>query len=225
MSPGDERVGSRSLGVLASLWGPVLLYMAGISYLSHQPRLDLPGGFPDWLLHGGEYAGLAVLLTRAFAARERHVTSRAGILVVATAVGFGCLDELHQSFVPGREPSLADVVADGTGALFVAWIARAVRRGPGEASRGRRGSIEITLFGRPDCHLCEEAAQVIERAGREFPITLTKVDIDGDPRLARVYSEQVPVVTINGRKWSKLRLDSGRLHRKLASMSRGHLHG
>ena len=110
MSKGVERSGS--LRVLVSLWSPVLLYMAGISYLSHQPRFNVPGMFPNWLLHAVEYAGLAVLLTRGLASRERYVTLKTGAMVVAIVVAFGCLDEYHQSFVPGREPSLQDVLSD-----------------------------------------------------------------------------------------------------------------
>ena len=201
-----------------------MLYMAGITYLSHQPRLPVPGMFPDWLLHGIEYAGLAILLTRAYVARRGHVTFRTVVMVVATAVAFGCLDESHQRFVPGREPSVSDILADGAGALLIAGGAHALWRKPmGYDSAGR--SVEITLFGRPDCHLCDEAADEITRAARKFPIVLRKVDIDKDPELVRMYSEQVPVVTINGRKWSKLRLDSARLHRKLASLTRDEVHG
>src|SRR5262245_11175052 len=46
----------------ALVWGPVVAYMAVIFYLSHQSSPPVPGGIPDWILHGVEYFGFAVVV-------------------------------------------------------------------------------------------------------------------------------------------------------------------
>ena len=55
----------------------------------------------------------------------------------------------------------------------------------------------IILYTREGCHLCEVAAQMLERAG----ISVQEVDVDADPELERQYGNRVPVL---------LHRDSGR---------------
>lgn len=43
-------------------------------------------------------------------------------LVLALVVGYGALDEWHQSHIPGRDASLLDVLTDGVSAVLVLWI-------------------------------------------------------------------------------------------------------
>ncbi len=43
-------------------------------------------------------------------------------LVLALALGYGVLDELHQSRVPGRDASALDVLTDLVSAVLVLWI-------------------------------------------------------------------------------------------------------
>jgi VanZ family protein len=80
-----------------------------------------------WLVrktaHLSEYAILAALWLRAFV-RGLNLTPRtAGLLAVAISVAWAILDELHQSFVPSRSASLADVLVDSAGALIALPIA------------------------------------------------------------------------------------------------------
>jgi glutaredoxin len=56
----------------------------------------------------------------------------------------------------------------------------------------------VTLYGKPGCHLCEDAFQAIERVRRERPFELREVDITLDPGLHREYGERIPVVAIDG---------------------------
>ena len=74
------------------------------------------------------------------------------------SIAFGVSDEVHQSFVPGRTASFKDVMADAAGAGLAVAVALGFgyRQGPAERQ------IEITVFGRSGCHLCEEAEAVIE---------------------------------------------------------------
>lgn len=56
--------------------------------------------------------------------------------------------------------------------------------------------IEVTLFSRDDCHLCEQAKHDLEALQEIAPHHLTVVDVDGNPGLRRKYGFEVPVVTI-----------------------------
>ena len=198
-----------------TLWGPVVLYLGGITWLSHQPGLRPPANLPDWLLHGAEYGGLAALLARALRGTRGAFGSMAAAMAAAGCLAFAVLDEYHQSFVPGRDASLRDVAADSVGAALA--LAAAVLLAGFRAGRDP-GTVEIRLLGRGGCHLCEEAERVLKEVSRGYAVRLEKIDIDQDPELSRRYGEQVPVVMINGRKSFKLRVDPERLRRKLASL-------
>lgn len=112
-----------------SLWGPVVIYMIVIFALSAQHRLpNPPGGLSDKSVHAITYGGLAAVALRAFAgARWIGVTPAATVSAAALTTLYGFLDEWHQSFVPGRESSLGDAVADTIGACLAvvalyAWV-------------------------------------------------------------------------------------------------------
>lgn len=97
---------------------PPLVYAAVIFALSSQsrPLPFLPDEFllHDKLLHALEYAVLGALLVPSL--RLAGLGPRAA-LVVAVLVGslYGATDEIHQSFVPGRDAAVLDWVADTLG--------------------------------------------------------------------------------------------------------------
>lgn len=72
----------------------------------------------DKLLHAAAYALLAGLALFG-AGRSRPW------LALALTVGYGATDEIHQSFVDGRESSALDFAADAIGASFVVSVAHA----------------------------------------------------------------------------------------------------
>ena len=55
-------------------------------------------------------------------------------------------------------------------------------------------TINVVLYTRDGCHLCEEAQEVLS----EFGISPTIVDIDADPKLCERFDTCVPVVEIDG---------------------------
>lgn len=54
--------------------------------------------------------------------------------------------------------------------------------------------IEVTLYSRKDCHLCEEVKTELDALQADIPHHLLIVDIDSDPRLRKKYDLEVPVV-------------------------------
>jgi VanZ family protein len=106
---------------------PPLAVMVLIFLLSHQSGDDLPPLFPffDKIAHFFIYGLLAATAIGACPPEMRQ--RRPGAVVLCTVLCclvYGISDEFHQSFIPGRSPSLADVVADTFGALSVAlaWL-------------------------------------------------------------------------------------------------------
>jgi VanZ family protein len=112
-------------GSTARLWLPVVAWAALIFVLSSIP--DLGTGLGGWdlvlrkIAHAAEFAVLGALLLRA--------TGRAG-LAFALGVTYAVSDEVHQSFVSGRQGSARDIAIDAVGVLLgiVLWqLARARR--------------------------------------------------------------------------------------------------
>ena len=52
----------------------------------------------------------------------------------------------------------------------------------------------LVLYGRPGCHLCDDARIVLERIGEPFD----EVDITTDDALHAAYLERIPVVALDG---------------------------
>lgn len=95
-------------------------------------RSDLgPAGrvVPDTLSHGTVYLILAVLLCRALAGGLRPLRPGPALFAALLATAYGVSDEFHQSFVPGRDASAADVLKDMGGAAIGAWLFVKVVRG------------------------------------------------------------------------------------------------
>ena len=73
----------------------------------------------------------------------------------------------------------------------------------------------VTLYGKPGCHLCEEARAAVAAARRRRDFALEEVDISLDPRLVRRYGERIPVVAIEGEDALELRFGAEELVRRL----------
>jgi VanZ family protein len=111
-------------------WLPVVLYTGAIFFMSSQshPEEQLPSfllkDVSDKVLHVLEYAGLGGLCYRAFRwGMNGQVASHALLFAIVTASLYGMTDEAHQFFVPLRESSWQDWVADTIGAVVgsVSW--------------------------------------------------------------------------------------------------------
>jgi glutaredoxin len=78
--------------------------------------------------------------------------------------------------------------------------------------------IELLLYTRRDCCLCDAMKGAVEDASRNLPTRLTVVDVDSRPELAAAFGEEVPVLFVNGIKFAKYRADPRRLRDKLAAV-------
>jgi glutaredoxin len=73
----------------------------------------------------------------------------------------------------------------------------------------------ITLYGRPGCHLCDDARAVIERVCADTGERYVEVSVDDDPALAARFGEEVPVTFVDGRQHDFWRVDEARLRAAL----------
>ncbi len=69
----------------------------------------------------------------------------------------------------------------------------------------------LTLYGRPGCHLCDDARDVLLRVGAPFD----EVDIETDDELFKRYLERIPVVAIDGVDAFELFVDEEALRARL----------
>jgi glutaredoxin len=78
----------------------------------------------------------------------------------------------------------------------------------------------LTLYGRPGCHLCDDALAVLERVRAEAPFELRQVNIEDDDALLRAYLERIPVVSLDGEEVSDFHVDEADLRARLARVIR-----
>jgi glutaredoxin len=73
----------------------------------------------------------------------------------------------------------------------------------------------VTLYGRPGCHLCDDARTAVATARDRRAFALEEVDISLDPRLERRYRERIPVLAIDGEEALELLVEAEELIRRL----------
>jgi glutaredoxin len=77
------------------------------------------------------------------------------------------------------------------------------------------GALDVTLYSRPGCHLCEAAKAAIHPVLAEFGVTLHEISIDGDAVLTERYGWDIPVLFVGARKAAKHRINVKQLRRQL----------
>jgi len=75
--------------------------------------------------------------------------------------------------------------------------------------------IALLLYGRADCHLCDEMKAVLRPLAREFGCATREIDISGHPDLEARFGGEIPVLFVNGRKAFKYRLTERELRQRL----------
>jgi glutaredoxin len=56
----------------------------------------------------------------------------------------------------------------------------------------------VTLYGKPGCHLCDDAKALLETVARTHPLSVRKVDITTIPALFEQYRYRIPVIEVDG---------------------------
>jgi hypothetical protein len=73
----------------------------------------------------------------------------------------------------------------------------------------------VTLIGKPACHLCDAALEVVARVCADTGTSYETLSILDDPHLADQYWEQIPVVLVDGVQHDFFRVDEARLRKAL----------
>ena len=79
----------------------------------------------------------------------------------------------------------------------------------------------ITLYSKPDCHLCVQARDALLGLRPDLGFELHEVDITTDEALHRAYFERIPVVTLDGEELFEYFVDAETLRERLRSASPG----
>jgi glutaredoxin len=73
----------------------------------------------------------------------------------------------------------------------------------------------ITLYGKPGCHLCQDARAAVQRVIMGRDVRLEEVDVTLDPALHARYGERIPVLEIDGEEVFEYLVDEGVLEGRL----------
>lgn len=100
--------------------------------------------------------------------------------------------------------------------------ARAVHNGGMAPLLPRRSAKQpadhvVTLIGKPDCHLCDDARAVVTQLAEELGFAVEELNINEDKELFRQYWEQIPVTLIDGKQHDFWRVDPVRLRKALGA--------
>lgn len=202
--------------VVVRYWFPAIAWAALMTAGTSLPRVPGPGiaGF-DKFSHLVAYAGLGLLLMRAFGGATALEPLAAAGWVVAIGLVYGGLDEWHQTLIPGRSCSVWDFAADAAGLLLavcgtvVVWRTEHERR-MRRQTREERGNMAEALhldestfesevlqsdlpalvdFWAPWCGPCQMMGPTIDKLAGDYEgkAVVAKVNVDNSPDLASKY--------------------------------------
>ncbi|MCK2214639.1 glutaredoxin family protein [Actinomadura sp. ATCC 31491] len=75
----------------------------------------------------------------------------------------------------------------------------------------------ITLLGKPGCHLCDDAREVVARVAGELGVSWEEISIDSSEELREKYWEMIPVTLVDGVQHDFWRVDEARLRAALST--------
>jgi glutaredoxin len=73
----------------------------------------------------------------------------------------------------------------------------------------------VTLYGKPGCHLCDDARAVVSEALASRDVELEEVDVTLDPALEHRYGERIPVLAVDGEELFEYVIDARALADRL----------
>jgi glutaredoxin len=78
----------------------------------------------------------------------------------------------------------------------------------------------VTVYSKPDCHLCVKALEQLRRLSRELDFEVAEQDITADDALHRAYFERIPVLLLDGEELCEYFVDEDLLRARLRASSR-----
>ena len=75
----------------------------------------------------------------------------------------------------------------------------------------------LTVYSKPDCHLCDDAMAALRRLQAELGFALEERDITADEALHRAYFERIPVVAIDGEELCEYFVEEAAVRERLES--------
>jgi len=75
--------------------------------------------------------------------------------------------------------------------------------------------LTVTLYGKPGCHLCEQALEVVLAVKAEVPFELVELNILDDQDLFAEYAESIPVIEIEDSFFCRYRVDPDEFRQRL----------
>jgi glutaredoxin len=79
----------------------------------------------------------------------------------------------------------------------------------------------IDLYGRPGCHLCDDARAQLLALQAEYAFALNDIDIEADDDLHKRYLERIPVVVLDGEHLFDFFVDEAVLRDRLGTVGGG----
>jgi glutaredoxin len=76
--------------------------------------------------------------------------------------------------------------------------------------------VNVILYVKDECSLCEDAEQMLRHLQKRLRFSLEIVDVENDPEAYRRYRDKVPVLLIDGEEVPAAPVDEDRL---LAALS------
>jgi glutaredoxin len=76
----------------------------------------------------------------------------------------------------------------------------------------------VTLYSKPDCHLCVQAREALCRVRADLEFELSEMDITTQEGLHRAYFERIPVVEVDGAELFEYFVDEAVLRRRLEAI-------
>ncbi|MFZ0333183.1 MAG: glutaredoxin family protein [Candidatus Acidiferrales bacterium] len=143
------------------------------------------------------------------------------VLQVYDELGRDTLD-LHalRELAGGNDPARRDAVVSAVemleraGDLEVSGEADFYRR----TEQGRLAvakPLDVTLYSRPKCKLCDEAREALAPILREFGGSLREVNIDEDEELRELYTNDVPVIFLGSKEFARHNVDTVKFRQAL----------
>jgi glutaredoxin len=75
----------------------------------------------------------------------------------------------------------------------------------------------VTVYSKPDCHLCEDAMVALRGLQAELAFELLELDITADESLHRAYFERIPVISLDGDELCEYFVDEKLVRERLES--------